>query len=228
MAEAGRRIDLNVDLAEGAPWDEELIERASTVNICLGAHAGSADLARRTAQTAFVSGVRICLHPGYADREGKGRVSRPEEEPNALLELLLNQAQVLEGWQAKAVKPHGALYHDSSRLEGHASALTAFLAAVRLPLIGFASGLHPRCAEAAGVDFVPEAFADRGRLPDGSLIPRGEPGDMIFDPADAAASALALATECRSLCLHGDQEGSVERLRAVRRRLVGAGWEIGA
>ena len=163
MAEGAGRIDLNVDLAEGAPWDEELISLASTANICLGAHAGSPELARRTAQRAFVAGVRICLHPGYADREGMGRVSRPEEAPNALLDHLLDQARVLEGYQARAVKPHGALYHDSSRLEGHAAALTAFLAAVGLPLIGSAAGLHPRCAEAAGVDFIPEAFADRGR-----------------------------------------------------------------
>jgi UPF0271 protein len=226
MAEAGWRIDLNVDLAEGAPWDDELIELASTANICLGFHAGSPELSRRVAQRARQADVRICLHPGYADREGMGRVSRPNEEPKAILELLLHQSQVLADLPARAVKPHGALYHDSSRSQGHASALTAFLAAVRLPLIGFAGGLHPRCAEAAAVAFIPEAFADRGRREDGSLIPRGEPGDMISEPGAAAACALALAPSCRSLCLHGDSEGCVERLRAVRVALVGAGWEI--
>ncbi len=227
MAEGMNRIDLNVDLAEGAPWDDELIAAASTVNICCGAHAGSPELARRTAANAFREGVRLCLHPGYEDREGMGRQSMPNISSDELAASLMAQADVLEGFQIRAVKPHGGLYHDSSQREPHAAALTALLARVQQPLIGSLLGLHPRIAAAAGVEFISEQFADRGRLPDGSLIPRGEPGDLIDDPRAAADAALALADSCQTLCLHGDREGSPERLRAVRRALEEAGWTIG-
>ena len=42
----------------------------------------------------------------------------------------------------------------------------------------------------AGLRFVPEAFADRRYLPDGSLQSRAEAGSVIHDPSAAAAQAL--------------------------------------
>ena len=59
-------------------------------------------------------------------------------------------------------------------------------------------------AEAAGLAPVVEAFADRGYLTDGSLVPRGARGDLL-DEDDAARQAVALATggtvRGRSACM---------------------------
>ena len=85
-----------------------------------------------------------------------------------------------------------------------------------------------------------EVFADRGYLADGRLVPRGETGDLIHDPGDAADRMLdfletglmpvvdgdAIPLAADSICVHGDSEGAVEMARVLRRRLCDAGVEL--
>jgi UPF0271 protein len=77
---------------------------------------------------------------------------------------------------------------------------------------------------------------DRAYRPDGSLVPRGEPGALVTDPKAAAAQALSIVCERRvktrdgsyhgltvdTLCLHGDTPGAREIGRAVRSALLDA------
>jgi UPF0271 protein len=88
---------------------------------------------------------------------------------------------------------------------------------------------------------VGEAFADRHYLPDGSLMPRSQPGAVLHDAAAAAAQALLIAQEgcaiasdgsrvrieAETLCLHGDTAGAVEMAAGIRRRLEEGGISIG-
>ncbi len=87
---------------------------------------------------------------------------------------------------------------------------------------------------------VAEAFCDRGYRPDGSLVPRGDPGALLHEPAAIADRALAMvgdqtvtavdgspvAVRPGSLCVHGDTPGAAAIARAVRDRLTGAGIEL--
>ena len=148
------------------------------------------------------------------------------------------------GIRVRYVKAHGALYH---RLSVDAAAAHAFAEAVAaydasLPILGQPSSEIERAAHAAGLRFVREAFVDRGYVADGSLVPRGEPGAVVDDPAAASDRALELVETGGitaddgsrvelapdSLCLHGDTPGAVAMARAVRAALEGAGIEIGA
>jgi UPF0271 protein len=84
---------------------------------------------------------------------------------------------------------------------------------------------------------VAEAFADRAYRADGTLVPRGQPGAVISDPARAAARAASMSTShvvesadgrevpvpFRSICVHGDTAGAVTLARAVREALEQAG-----
>ena len=93
-----------------------------------------------------------------------------------------------------------------------------------------------------GLPFVREAFLDRGYLPDGSLVPRREPGALLDDPDRVARRAVRLATDGRvetvdgtvivadaaSLCVHGDSPAAVAMARAVRAALDAAGIEVRA
>jgi UPF0271 protein len=95
---------------------------------------------------------------------------------------------------------------------------------------------------AAGLPFVREAFLDRGYLPSGDLVLRGEPGDLLHDPAEVARRAVRLVDERRvaavdgttvttdaaSLCLHGDTPEAVDMARAVRAALSSAGIAVRA
>jgi UPF0271 protein len=109
-------------------------------------------------------------------------------------------------------------------------------------VLGQPSSALERAADAAGLRFAREAFVDRGYVADGSLVPRGEAGAIVDDPAAAAERALELAETGGitaddgsrvelapdSLCLHGDTPGAVAMARAVRSALEAAGIEIRA
>ena len=60
-----------------------------------------------------------------------------------------------------------------------------------------------RAAEAAGLEAVPEAFADRAYLADGRLVPRREPDSVLTDPAVVAARAVRLATDHEVVAIDG-------------------------
>ena len=111
-------IDLNADLGEGAPYDEELLQIVSSANVACGGHAGDAETMARTVQLAVANGVAVGAHPGYPDKHGFGRESgflRGE----ALYESLTGQVTALAdiaaqlGARVAHVKPHGALYNDA-------------------------------------------------------------------------------------------------------------------
>ena len=85
------------------------------------------------------------------------------------------------------------------------------------------------CAAAAGLDAVPEAFADRAYTPDGSLVPRGQAG-AVLDADGAVAQALSIArdglVQARSICVHGDTPGAAAIARRVRLGLEDAGIDV--
>ena len=99
------------------------------------------------------------------------------------------------------------------------------------------SANSPRAAASAGLPFLREAFVDRGYRADGSLVPRGEPGDLLTGSAAVAARAVRMVVAGRvtaasgedlsvavdSLCVHGDTPGAVAMARAMRAALAAAG-----
>jgi UPF0271 protein len=99
-----------------------------------------------------------------------------------------------------------------------------------LVLFGLAGSALVSAGRRAGLATAAEAFADRGYRPDGSLVPRTEPGALISSPDGAAAQALAIAhartIEAETLCIHGDSPGASAIARAVSQALRAAGIEI--
>jgi UPF0271 protein len=149
------------------------------------------------------------------------------------------------GVEMQHVKPHGALYNQAAADPALAAAIARAVASFSgdLALYGLASSAPMAAAAAdARLRFVPEAFADRRYLADGSLQPRSEPGSLITDAAQAAAQAVAVAVErgvtavdgkrvainAQSICCHGDTPGAVEIAAAVRRGLEHAGVAVGS
>jgi UPF0271 protein len=140
------------------------------------------------------------------------------------------------------VKPHGALYHATVADPAQAQAVVD---ATReydpsSAILGLFGSELLRAADAAGLEAVAEAFADRAYLADGSLMPRREPDSVLTDPAVVAAQAVRLVTEqevvavdgtvvavrARSICIHGDTPGAVQLAQAVRAALEVAGIAI--
>ena len=247
-------IDLNSDLGESfGAWrlgdDEAMFGLVSSANVACGFHAGDPMTMLGSARLAARHGVALGAHPGYRDLVGFGRRALDTSPAEIAAELLvqlgaLDGAARAAGTRVRYVKAHGALYHRLSIDESAAHAFTEAVAAYdpSLPVLGPPGSALERAADATGLRFAREAFVDRGYVADGSLVPRGEPGAVVDDPAAASDRALELAEtggiaaddgsrvelDADSLCLHGDTPGAVAIARAVRSALEGAGVEIEA
>jgi 5-oxoprolinase (ATP-hydrolysing) subunit A len=243
-----RRIDLNADLGEGAGCDAEILDAVSSASVACGGHAGDEHTMRRAVALAAARRVAVGAHPGFPDRDGFGRRETPVER-GAVADLVASQVRSLHRIAAAAgvalahVKPHGALYNLAARDPAIGGALIegVLAAGACRTLFVLAGSALAGQARAAGLTVVEEAFADRGYRGDGSLVPRGSPGDLVDDPAEAARRAVRIAIEgavtavdggrvtvaADTICVHGDSPHALESARAVAEALRRAGVEIG-
>jgi len=228
-------IDLNADLAEGTGWDGPLLQVVTSVNLCCGVHAGSVAETDRVLRLAVVEKqvrpLGIGAHPGLPDRQGMGR-SMLEYSLENLADWMIYQVEVLVELAEKAgtrlthLKPHGALYHMAGSTGEVATAVVAVAQRFDLAVLGLpASALHMACQ--GRVPFWAEGFAERGYTPEGGLIPRGQPGDLLTDPDAVSAQVGRLASDgVATICVHGDSPGALALAIAARRSLALAGYRL--
>ncbi|KQQ05147.1 MULTISPECIES: LamB/YcsF family protein [unclassified Rathayibacter] len=241
-------IDLNADLGEGfGVWelgdDEAILGVVSSASIACGFHAGDPSIMLARCRSAAERDVAIGAHVSYRDLAGFGRRDIPVTSDELYADVAyqigaLQASARATGTRVRYVKPHGALYnrivHDELQAEAVAAAVRDV--APELALLGLAASAVERAAAAAGLRFLREAFVDRGYRADGSLVPRGEPGAVLSDPALVAARAVRmvvegavetssgehLAVDVDSLCVHGDSPGALAMAEAVRAALAEA------
>ncbi|ARU41678.1 hypothetical protein CCB80_11210 [Armatimonadetes bacterium Uphvl-Ar1] len=227
-------IDLNADLGEGMPHEQEILPLISSANICCGAHAGSPEITRATVISCLRLGIRIGAHPGYPDPEHFGRRSISELDLTPLEILSSLETQILSVPQARYIKPHGAFYTESSTMwqTDEEPCYTSWLLlqdilfSTQLPLLGLADTPHEINSKATSVKFIREGFIDRRYDNNHRLLPRSNPEAIIHDPQEAIDQALRLAETCDSLCVHGDNPNAPELLTKVRSALESGGYTI--
>lgn len=231
-----RPIDLNADVGESfGRWslgdDEALMGVITSANVACGFHAGDPSTIRRTCAAAVRHGVVIGAQVAYPDLVGFGR-RFIDIDPLELADAVVYQIGALdalarvEGGRVAYVKPHGALYHAVIHHEAQAAAVVAALCSVdtSLPLVGMANAAIEHHATGAGLRFVTEGFADRAYDTDGRLVPRGEPGALLTDPAAVAEQAVELLSwRVDSICVHSDTPGAARLAAATRAALEGVG-----
>jgi UPF0271 protein len=243
-----RQLDLNADVGEGDPQtDEALLRLVTSANVACGVHAGDAQTMRATVALAMRNGVAVGAHPGFNDREGFGR--RPQQlADEEIRELLVGQLGALDaiaraqGTRLHHIKPHGALYNQAETDGALAVAIVAGIRAFdpSLRLVGRAGSAMEHAAREAAHPFRAEAFADRRYRPDGTLLPRSEPGAVLTDPDDVARQVRLLVTDGEvvasdgsrvavsfgTLCVHGDTPGAATLARRVRQELAALGVSV--
>jgi UPF0271 protein len=248
-------IDLNVDAGESyGAWtmgdDAALFAEVSSANLACGFHAGDPGTIRTSLQAALAAGVAVGAHPGLADLPGFGRralaLSPQEVRDDTLYQIGALAAFVhAAGASLHHVKPHGALNTAVAETsDAHAEAIVDAVAVFdrAVPVVAVAGSRLHRACDRLGHPVVAEGFPDRAYAPDGSLVRRGTAGAVIHDPDLAAERAVRMAlhgtveavdgSEIRvavgTLCIHGDNPGSVATARAVRAALLGADVAIAA
>jgi 5-oxoprolinase (ATP-hydrolysing) subunit A len=249
------RIDLNADVGESfGPWrmgaDELLMPWVSSVNVACGFHAGDPSVMDHTVALAARAGVAVGAHPGHFDLRGFGRRAIPADPEEVERDVLYQVGALMAFTRAHGVplvhvKPHGALYNQAAADERVARAVARGVARAgsSLVLVGLATtAVMRQAAEAEGLRFAAEAFADRRYARDGTLVPRGRPHALIEEPAEAGAQALRIARDgvvtaedgseialrADTICLHGDHPRAADNARATRHLLEAAGVVVGA
>lgn len=244
-----KTIDLNSDLGESlGAWkmgdDAAMLDIVTSANIACGYHAGDPAGMLETLTAARQRGVVVGAHVAYPDLIGFGRRNMDVASAD-LTAGVIYQIGALQGLaraagaEVRYVKPHGALYNTIAHDARQAQAVIAAIKAIdaSLALVVLAGSPLAAWAAQAGLRTVAEAFADRAYTPQGTLLPRREPGAVLHDPALVARRMLRLAEEGRieavdgsfarieadSICVHGDSPDAVGMARAVRETLQKAG-----
>ena len=246
------KIDLNSDIGEsfGAYCmgdDEAVMDAVTSANVACGFHAGDPLVMKKTIKNCAAKGVAVGAHPGYPDLVGFGRRNMkctPEEEyADCLYQIgALSAFCRTNGLALQHVKPHGAMYNQAAKDPGLARAIARAVkdSGENIILMGLANSEFEKAAKEMGVAFAAEAFADRGYMPDGSLVPRSQPGAIIHDVEEAAKRVVRMVTEGtveavdgtvinfrpQSVCMHGDTPEAVEMAKSVRKALEAAGVKV--
>lgn len=242
-------MDLNCDLGEGfgvyrLGCDEEAISHVTSVNVACGFHASDPLNMVRTVRLAKKHGVAVGAHPAYPDLVGFGRrplAATPQQVQADVLYQIGALAAICraEGVALQHVKPHGALYNAAAKDKELAVAIAGAVQAVdpQLYLVCLAQSCLSEAAKELGQPYAEEAFADRGYLADGKLVPRSQPGAVYADPQAVADRAVRMVAEgcveahdgqrlslrADTICVHGDSPGAVAMIAAIRRAFAAAG-----
>ena len=246
------RLDLNADVGEsfGAyklGQDEQLMPAISSASIACGFHAGDPATMRETVALARRHDVAMGAHPGYPDLIGFGR-REIRATPREVEDLVTYQIGALmavaaaQGVRLQHVKPHGALYNMAIRDAALADAIARATAAVdsTLILFGLPGSELIAAGRRAGLRTAREGFADRSYKPDGTLVPRHDPGAVIGDPDAVVSRAISMARdhevsaidgslvalELETICVHGDTPDAAVLAARIRRALTDAGVSV--
>ena len=243
------RIDLNADLGEGCGDDAAIMRIVTRCNIACGGHAGDTLSMTEALALAMANKVVAGAHPSYPDRENFGR-TQMDMSGDALHQSLSAQVAALKaiaddtGIALAHVKPHGALYNFAAQNLASAE-IIADVAASLLPgsaLLGPPNSKLQDAAEAAGLEFIGEAFADRVYEGDGSLRARSKPGALITNDVGCAAQAVQIALKgivtayngdrismaAKTICLHSDTPSALISAQCVLDALEAECFEVTA
>ncbi|RLB90555.1 MAG: LamB/YcsF family protein [Deltaproteobacteria bacterium] len=249
-----KTIDLNCDMGEsfGAyklGMDDQVMPHITSANIACGWHAGDPTVMDTTVRLAKENGVSIGAHPGFPDLLGFGRRNMACA-PDDVTQYIIYQVAALAGFcqvhgtRLQHVKAHGALYLNAVENEATARGIAEGILKLDPDLIfvalaGKKGETMRKMGKELGLKVAYEAFPDRAYTPDGTLVPRKEPGAVISDPEEVARRALDMANgfvkavdssiidlEVQTLCVHGDNQAAVSLVKTIRSRLASADIQV--
>lgn len=244
-------VDINCDMGESfgnykIGNDKAIFPYITSSNIACGIHAGDPYHIEQTIDLALTHNVQIGAHPGYPDLQGFGR----RVIPIALEELssyIKYQVAALQGMVTSAggklayVKPHGALYNEIANNKEVARTVYSAIKSIdpALKVMGLAGSHVKEILSEVGMEYVPEAFADRRYEVTGKLRSRSLPNAVIGDAKVAAQQVVSITLEqqaeslegakvplsAKSFCIHGDNPAAIDILKQIDELLAQKGIE---
>nr|WP_296765935.1 5-oxoprolinase subunit PxpA [Rhodococcus sp. (in: high G+C Gram-positive bacteria)] len=244
-------IDLVADLGESfGAWtmgdDESLLDLLSSANIACGFHAGDPRTMDATVRRCAERGIGVGAHPSFPDLAGFGRramdLTADEVRTDMLYQIGALQAfATAHGTSVTHVAPHGRLGNLVATRADYAAAVVDAVSALDPSMIVMAQdGMLATEARGRGIAVGIVGIADRAYRPDGTLVPRSEPGAVIDDLDELVPRTVRMVLEgvlhavdgteihiaADTVLLHGDNPGAVRTARAIRAALLDAGVRI--
>lgn len=230
------KIDINSDLGEGMPYEEDLMPYITSCNIACGGHTGDELTMAATLQRAKKNHLNIGAHPSYPDPAHFGRKSikmGKEELTKSLLFQIKNLEKLARnaGQKIHHIKPHGALYNDAAANTEIAKVIID-LVKENFPdcyLFVPHSSVIEKLAKEQGVKTKSEIFADRNYLDNLRLVPRTEANAVLMETEEVIAHLSRMVFDgnvktitgnikpikADTVCVHGDNPAALELAREI-------------
>ncbi len=236
-----KTIDLNADLGEGFPFDEQLLQIVSSCNIACGGHTGDKESMKATLRLAQKYNVNVGAHPSYPDLENFGRkeiVISNDDLKNSIMDQVQSFLSIAkeENISVNYVKPHGALYNKAMIDITTATVIVEVIQAVSesLSIMGMPNSVLEILCQESGISFIKESFADRRYTSEGKLVPRSETGAVIHTNEEVwqqikstiekgqleSIDKQLISLKTDSICFHGDTPEALELIQFVKKKLV--------
>ena len=245
-------ININCDLGEKSKhhsnkYDPDLLEIVNSANIACGYHAGDIETMSEVVQISKKNDVSIGAHPSFNDPEnfGRKRMNLPSTE---IRKLIIEQYEILEKISVQHelnvthIKPHGALNNMACEDIELSTILAKTIKDIDKNLIYLVptGSKMEIAAKQLDMRIACEIFADRNYEDDGNLVSRSKSYALITDPEKAKKHVLNMvknqAINCHSgkqipceidsVCIHGDNESSLETAKAIKENLLENGLKL--
>ncbi len=226
-----RAVSLNVTAGLRHDEPKELYKFATMASIACGGPGVDDRTIKRAITYAKESWAKIVALVSYPAHGGPMRPDvDPEDVRNTIRDQCVALLRVAE-WQGArifAVKATDALLEAAMTNRQVADAILdgAFEGlAMDVPFIGPFEGPMLDYVRTGGLDYLREVYADRGYRPDGTLLPKTDPGFVIHDPTLAAENGLRLAKTSRfdAIGVHGDEPKALDIAGKMRTTLENQG-----
>ena len=245
-------ININCDLGEKSKHhsnkhDPELLKIVNSANVACGFHAGDEDTMDQVVQISKDNGVSIGAHPSFNDPENFGR-KRINLSSLEIKKLIIDQYEILQNIALKHnenvshIKPHGALNNMACEDIELATTLAKTIKDISKDLIYLVptGSKMEVAAKTLNMKIACEIFADRNYEDDGNLVSRKKSHALITDPELARNHVLSMvknqAINCHSgkqipceidsVCIHGDNESSLEIAKSIKKNLLENGLKL--
>ena len=245
-------ININCDLGEKSKHhsnkhDPELLKIVNSANVACGFHAGDEDTMDQVVQISKDNGVSIGAHPSFNDPENFGR-KRINLSSLEIKKLIIDQYEILQNIASKHnenvshIKPHGALNNMACEDIELATTLAKTIKDISKDIIYLVptGSKMEVAAKTLNMKIACEIFADRNYEDDGNLVSRKKSHALITDPELARNHVLSMvknqAINCHSgkqipceidsVCIHGDNESSLEIAKSIKKNLFENGLKF--
>ena len=246
------KVDINCDYGESygiyrLSDNEKILDYATSLNVACGFHGGDPVVMDTTVKKALEKGVAVGAHPGYPDLMGFGR-RHMKLSPNEAKAYMKYQIGALKGFvesyggKLQHIKPHGALYNDAAKNYELAYAIAEAVYEIDKDLIffGISNQKSIKAAKEIGLKTANEVFADREYNDDGTLVSRSIKGSVITDRSKCVDRVINMVKNNSvetingktieiipdTICVHGDNENSLELIKEIRFNLEDLGIEV--